>query len=225
MSGWAEIRDELRRRIAERVWAPGDPLPNETALAAEFGVARATVNRALQSLAQTGLVERRRRAGTRVALLPSLRATVDIPVIRREVEAAGMTHAHEVEAREVTRPPASIDAEMALGGAAALHLVTRHDADGAPFALETRWINLAAAPAARDHAFADVSANEWLVRNCRYSRADIAFSAHPATGRAAALFGPGAAVFTLNRTTWDGDVSVTAVEIGFHPGYRMRTGI
>lgn len=64
------IRDEMARRIAERRWLPGALIPGEEALAREFGAARATVNRALQELARAGLIERRRRAGTRVARHP-----------------------------------------------------------------------------------------------------------------------------------------------------------
>ena len=53
-----------RRR---RDWPPGALIPGEEALAQEFGVARATVNRALSELARAGVLERRRKAGTRVA--------------------------------------------------------------------------------------------------------------------------------------------------------------
>ena len=45
-------------------------IPGEEALAREFGCARATVNRALRDLAEAGVLERRRKAGTRVALQP-----------------------------------------------------------------------------------------------------------------------------------------------------------
>ena len=61
MSGWEAIRAEVLTRIRRRDWPPGALIPGEEALAQEFGVARATVNRALSELARAGVLERRRR--------------------------------------------------------------------------------------------------------------------------------------------------------------------
>ena len=69
-----------------RIWKPGELIPNEADLAIEFGCARATVNRALRALAETGILDRRRKAGTRVALHPVRKVTLEIPIIRHEVE-------------------------------------------------------------------------------------------------------------------------------------------
>ena len=52
--GWEGVRDEVLRRIRVREWVPGAVIPGEEALAVEFGVARATVNRALRELAEAG---------------------------------------------------------------------------------------------------------------------------------------------------------------------------
>jgi GntR family histidine utilization transcriptional repressor len=46
MPGWEEIRDSVRERIRVREWPPGALIPAEERLAADYGVARATVNRA-----------------------------------------------------------------------------------------------------------------------------------------------------------------------------------
>ena len=51
--GWEDIRAEVLRRIRARDWPPGALIPGEEALAEEFGVARATVNRALRDLAES----------------------------------------------------------------------------------------------------------------------------------------------------------------------------
>ena len=73
--GWEEIRAEVLRRIERRDWRPGATIPTEEQLAAEFGCARATVNRALRELAEAGVLERRRKAGTRVATHPAVSYT------------------------------------------------------------------------------------------------------------------------------------------------------
>ncbi len=71
---WQSIRAEGLRRIHDGLWAPGARIPDEADLAGEFGCARATVNRALRSLAEDGFLERRRKGGTRVALTPVRKA-------------------------------------------------------------------------------------------------------------------------------------------------------
>lgn len=57
----------LRDRISNGDWVPGTMIPGETTLAAEHGVSRVTVRRAMATLQDEGLVERRRGAGTYVA--------------------------------------------------------------------------------------------------------------------------------------------------------------
>ena len=85
---------EVLRRLNTRIWKPGDLLPHEAELATEFGCARSTVNRALQAIAEEGLVERRRRGGTRVVIRPERKATFNIPVIRTQIENRGHTYGY-----------------------------------------------------------------------------------------------------------------------------------
>lgn len=54
----------LRRRLLEGAFAANAPLPGEHLLAAEFAVARETVRRVLDRLAQEGLIIRRHGVGT-----------------------------------------------------------------------------------------------------------------------------------------------------------------
>jgi GntR family histidine utilization transcriptional repressor len=215
---WQSIQGEVLRRIHARDWPPGHPLPNEVELAAQFGCARATVNRALRALAQDGILERRRKAGTRVALHPISRATLDIPIIRAEVEDQGMAHGYTLLSR---------DTGMHETFGKALHITALHSADGAPFALEDRWISLATVPQATDQPFEHHSANEWLLSHVPYTHGDIAFSAQPATAQEARHLQspPGTPLFITDRTTWDHDRPVTAVRLSYAPGYSIRTTI
>ena len=54
-----------------------------------YGAARATVSRAMRELADDGIVERRRKTGTRVRLSPIRQARFGIPVVKTEIEEAG----------------------------------------------------------------------------------------------------------------------------------------
>jgi GntR family histidine utilization transcriptional repressor len=223
---WQAVRDEVRRRIAERIWSPGDFIPHETQLAGEFGCARATVNRALRELAEEGFLDRRRKAGTRVAVNPVRRARLEIAVIRDEIETRGSVCRHVLLSREAVEPPPGVRARMGTQpGDVQLHIQTLYLADGAPYVLEDRWINPAAVPAAVGEPFADVSPNEWLVREVPFQGGDFTFSATSATPSEAAALSceVGDGLFVLERTTWDAESVITSVRLVFHRGYRLHT--
>lgn len=227
-NSWQSIQDEVLRRIHARDWPPGTVIPNEADLAAEFGCARATVNRALRALAETGLLERRRKAGSRVALHPVSRATLDIPVIRQEITERGHTYGYRRLDRGTARPPARIAARL-CGDAVCdcLHVRALHLASGQPFVLEDRWINLATAPAAAAQDFEALSANEWLIATVPYTHGDIRLAAEAAAPCEADLLrtGPGAPVFVVERTTWDHARAITTARLSYAPGYSITTVI
>ena len=141
MAGWEKIRAEVLSRIRSKAWPLGTLIPGEEALAQEFGVARATVNRALSELARSGVLERKRKAGTRVAALPVRKATLDIPVIRAEVEARGEVYGLRLLRCEMDTPPLPVLARLGQDLGQMLHLETLHLASGRGFVVEDRWLN------------------------------------------------------------------------------------
>ena len=223
--GWEDIRTEVLRRIRVRDWPLGAMIPTEAELAAEFGCARATVNRALRELAHTGVLERRRKAGTRVVALPVRRATLDIPVIRQEVAARGQTYSFRLLEQTHAVPPVSVASRLgAVAGARMIYLETLHLADARPFVFEQRWLNPAVLPDPPPD-FGLISANEWLVANLSYSAGDIAFFAASASTREAAVMGitAGDALFITERSTWGPQEAITFVRLAHAPGYRVQT--
>ena len=227
-ASFRDIRDELARRIQAKVWQPGAIIPAEEELAREFGSARATVNRALQELARSGIVERKRKAGTRVALHPVREARFVIPLVRQEIEAEGGVYAYRLIHRAVEPAPPAVRAALDIASARKmLHVRCLHLADGRPWQFEDRWINLAAVPSARTEPFEAIGPNEWLVHNAPFSRADFVFRAARAeAGEAAALgLAPGEAVFVGERMTWLGAEPVTYVRMIHPPTHRLRTSV
>ena len=223
--GWEEIRAEVLTRIRNRRWPPGEIIPTEEALALEFDCARATVNRALRELAQTGVLERKRKAGTRVAMLPVRKATLDISVIRQEVAATGQAYAFRLLSQTKGVPPMAVVARLGLAKAVPmLHLQTLHLADGRAYALEDRWLNPTALPQPLPD-FAAISANEWLVAHVAFATGDIAFFAQPASFSEATALSvlEGTALFITERCTWGQDAPITWVRLSHAPGYRLQT--
>jgi len=224
--GWTDIRAEVLRRLHSRAWKPGDAIPTEAELATEFGCARATVNRALRALAEEGWLDRRRKAGTRVAVRPVRKASFSIPVLREDIEGRGQSYGYSLLRRETARAPGAVCGRMGLArGVRLIHVTSVHLADGAPQVFEDRWINPVAVPEVSKAPLERVSANEWLLEHAPYTHGDIGFSAELAVGKTAEVLNvtPGAAVFVIERTTWNGERSVTAVRQVFAPGYRLHT--
>lgn len=213
MTGWQDIEAEVLRRIRARDWPQGSMIPHEVDLAREFGVARATVNRALQSLAEAGWLDRKRKAGTRVAAHPVRKAVLSIPIIRAEIEAIPEAYGYRLLQRSVSGAVMDI---------AALHLAGER-----PFAHEARRVNLDAVPAIAEAPLETVSANEWLVANAPFSHGDFAVGAENATPDMAAVMGvpTGAALVTVTRQTWDQARWITQVTLTYRAGHRLRTVI
>lgn len=221
--GWEEIRAEVLRRIRARDWPPGALIPGEEALAGEFGVARATVNRALTALAEAGVIERRKRAGTRVAELPVRRARLEIAVIRLDVIGRGLAYDFKLLADRLLAAPVPVATRLGLPeGMELRYLETLHLAGGRPFVFESRWLNPACLPSPPPD-FASISVNEWLVTHVSLVSGDIAFLAEGAGAREAEVLGvaPGTALLVAERTTQGTVGPVTLVRLAHTPGHRV----
>ncbi|MGB3316913.1 MAG: GntR family transcriptional regulator [Albidovulum sp.] len=226
LTSYREVKAEILRRITDGDWSPGTLLPGEVELAETFGVARATVNRAMRELTEDGLLERRRKAGTRVRPSPLRAARFEIPLVREEIEASGARYRYALLERDPGPAPDWLRARMGLpAGAGVLHLACLHAADGAPYQFEDRWINLAALPRAEDADFTTDGPNEWLVKAVPFSEVEISFLATAADTRVGGYLSmsPGEPVFTVERTTWWEGQAITHVRLYFARGHRMTT--
>jgi len=225
-NNWQAVEAEVLSRIRSRHWKPGDLIPNEAELAEEFGCARATVNRALRSIADNGLIDRRRKSGTRVARYPVRKATLNIPIIRQEIERRNQDYSYVMVSSKPEVPPFHILGNMKLTSTdRVLHHQSVHLADGRPYVASDRWINIEAVPQILNVDLSTTSANEWLVANAPFTRGDISFTATPADEITAERLNakPGDALFVIDRTTWNKDTAITCVRLTFHPDYRMQT--
>lgn len=81
---YRRVTDTLRERLDDGTYQPGGRLPSEPILAAELGVHRLTVRRAVEELAREGLLQPRQGAGTFVTRRPATLA-VTVPLTRGEL--------------------------------------------------------------------------------------------------------------------------------------------
>lgn len=223
---YRDIKSDILGRITRGEWTPGSQIPGELELAEAYGSARATVNRAMRELADEGIIERKRKSGTRVRLSPLRQARFDIPVIRTEIEAQGKAYRYALLVSEVVEAPDWLVRRITLpAGSMARHLVCLHFADDLPWLHEDRWISLALLPEARDADFSTLGPTEWLVARIPFSAVEISISATAADpGLAAHLqCSLGDPLLMTERSTRWNDQPVTHVRLVHRPGHRMTT--
>ncbi len=227
-TGYKAVKAEILNRIRTRVWPSGHAIPGEIELAQEFGCARGTVNRAMLELQDEGVIDRKRRSGTRVATAPVRQAKLEIPLVRVEIESTGVSYRYALVSRDDVVAPEWLKARLSLPPKSkVIHVRCLHFAGNAPFQFEDRWINVTAVPQVSDETFLVNNPNEWLVNAVPFTNAEFAFYAGAADGDLAAFLGvsKGDAVFVAERTTWLGAVPVTFARMSFRSSYRMVSRI
>ena len=225
MNTWQSVRAEVLERIRSGEWAPGTLIPTEHQLAHQLGCARATVNRALRELAESGVVERRRKVGTRVTATPHQRTTLEMPVIRSEIEAAGAVYRYVLTAFE--RGPIPSEAALrALQVEASQNLLlvkAQYLADGAPHCCEAIWLNPRALPPLTRADLEGQSAPEWLARHVPLTRGRVTILAEGASGDCAhnLWIGPGTPILAIERTNWRNATPVSFSRQFYPPQHRL----
>jgi DNA-binding FadR family transcriptional regulator len=111
-----QTADRLRADLASGRWTPGDKLPSEASLAAEYGVGRSSAREAVQSLSRDGLLDVRHGTGIFVSLSPAPdrpKLTItDVARRARIIEVYEVRRAIEVEAARLAATRAD-DATLA----------------------------------------------------------------------------------------------------------------
>lgn len=140
LSRYAVLAAAMRTRIVRGDWPPGCAIPAEQTLAAEHGVALGTMRRALDLLAEQGLVDRVHGRGTFV------RAGLSgAPMLRffRFGEDAGQVPTSRILARQVLAAPAEVATGLGLApDEPALQLQRLRSVHGQPRLFEAIWLPL-----------------------------------------------------------------------------------
>lgn len=205
------IRRDIEARIMSGEWAPGTRIPYEHQLMASYGCSRMTVNRALRTLMEAGLIESRRRAGTFVSHPRVQRAALEIPDIRDEVAGQGESYRLDLDRREIRAANEEDKRLLQIDGGSVLALECRHHAGGRAYALERRLINLAVVPEAAEADFSVEPPGSWLLAHVPWTEAEHRITAFNAGAKELVALGisAGAACMALERWTWRGEERIT----------------
>ena len=129
----------VRKRILEMVgdMSPGERLPPERKLSAEFDIARETLRRSLDDLARDGYLERRLGAGTFVAT-PKITKQFRVTSFTEDMRQRGLEPSSRVVACTVARAGAQLGGYLKISPADDVIIIKRlRLADGLPMAIET----------------------------------------------------------------------------------------
>ena len=107
---YAQVIDELRRRIESGEYPPGSLLPSEHQLTEEFQIARPTVVRALRVLRQDGWIETQQGKGSFVRGRPALAGLESVRHGAAELDRDEGREAGELVEASLVKPPARIAA-------------------------------------------------------------------------------------------------------------------
>lgn len=213
--------------ILEGTYGPGDRLPRDEDLAVQIGCARSTVHRAMGVLAEKGIVDRKRRGGTSVR--PRLtRATFEIPVMRSDIELSGAQYDYRLLSCNRGDATDEVMAHMSITDPQdLLHIQSLHYADGVPHFSEDRWVSLRVVPEIMDVDLSQISANEWLLKNRPFLRAELSFAAVPCPKEQAPLLNcaQGEAIMMSERLTWIDQGAITFLRAWTQPGYTLNTQV
>jgi GntR family transcriptional regulator len=203
---YRQIEQALRERIS--TLRPGERLPSDAELCAEFGVSRMTARNAMQGLAADGLIRREPGRGSFVAKPTAHRRTNHLLTFTQEMLRLGRVPSSRILARVVR--PASTSEAASLGinaGESVVHLRRLRQADGEPIALESAVLIGACADAVMTADLADGSLHEALGRaGVVLRRGTGTLSAAAATAEDAELLAirPGDPLLVERRVIMDG---------------------
>ena len=219
---YQQVKDYVRRSILTGAWPVDHRIPSENELVRLSGASRMTVHRALRELKDDGWLHRVQGQGTFVA---DRRARLDLLEIRNIADVIRRRGAYscDVILHERARPAAEVAEELETAPQADLfHSRLVHRLDGAPFQLEDRWVNPAAAP---DYLGVDLTRqtpNEYLMRAAPLSEVEHRLEAVLPGPVEQKLLGIGRhqPCLLLHRRTWSGGRVASRAWLT-HPGDRF----
>jgi len=158
-----QLKTVLLEQLRQGRWKPGDKLPTEDELGAQFRVSKATVRQSLRDLAQAGLVHRQQGRGTFVADTKIQFGPRLLNSFTQEMRDLGRQAGSRVLEQKVVPAGEDIARKLQVPPEAPIFLLRRlRLAEGEPMGLQTVHIPIHFAPGIADLSFDSASLYETL---------------------------------------------------------------
>jgi len=213
-----KILGDIEKRIVSGDWPPGHRLPFEIDLAKSYQVSRMTVNKVLTKLAGAGLIERRKKSGSFVALPQVQSAILEIHDIEQEVRSLKREYGFKVLSTKIRKATEADIAAFELNKKNNVIAISSvHFAGETPFCFEERLINLDVVPSARDVDFSTTPPGQWLRLQVPWSTAQHKIYAVAADAGGAQLLNipKSSPCLVVQRRTWSDQGAVTFVRFTY----------
>lgn len=138
---YIQLATLFRRRIESGQWRVGEQIPVVDALAAECGVARATIRQALGLLENDGLISRARAKGTFVMSRPQEQLWCEVETDWNGLLSSRRGATIEVLSSETVAAPLLVPHAIGELAPSYRHLRRRHSREGVPFLLADVYID------------------------------------------------------------------------------------
>lgn len=203
-----QLYDILFQDIVNNVYAVGDLIPSESELMRRYGVSRATARKAMEMLANNGLIEKRRGYGSEVVSnhLNSSPQRVASYIKKSMVDKT----VPEKRLIDATLLPATEEVAEALAvepGRTMYRLRRVRYAGGVPFYFEVNHFVEGYLPGVLSRDFSKESLRAFVVNECQvtWARAEQRIYAVPATSEIAGYLGveEGSPLLHIRRVSYD----------------------
>ena len=223
---FAVIKQYLEQQINTQQWVPGRRIPTEQSLADTFSVSRMTARRAVQELADAGLLERTQGSGTFVAQKPQQTPHIVLKDIIRMAKKEN-SHKHKMIGLDAVQATSDIAKLMQLQtDTLVFQLTLLHLQDDQPIQWQKIWVNRAFAPALMKQKLDKIDPNDYLQWVCHPQKTDYQVKAViPSASQRLALMlsNDNSCCMQLSQRAWSAE-SVCSFSIMLHPAHKYFIG-
>jgi GntR family histidine utilization transcriptional repressor len=224
---FALIKQFLEQKIASGELSLGAKIPTEQSLADSFAVSRMTARRAVQELADAGILTRTAGSGTFVA---EPKKSVPMVAIKNVVDAAkqAKTHSHRILSVDAVQLVASKARLMGLvTDTLVFQLNLLHLDNNRPIQWQQIWVNRNLAPAMLKQKMDKIDPNEYLHWVCTPTKSDYQVrSVLPSASQRRDLdlsHLDNTSCLSVERRDWVGE-SVLSISTMLHPAEQFYLG-
>jgi GntR family histidine utilization transcriptional repressor len=160
---YAQIKSHIKTQLESGLWRIGERIPSETQLSQDFSVSRMTARRAVQELADEGLLARSVGAGTFVIQPPSPISSVELPDFNQQFSFSNSEYSNRIVTLETM--PAERDIAALLGlaeGELIYHSVIVHSIASVPAQWEESFVSPELVPVYLKQNFKRVSPQAYI---------------------------------------------------------------